>query len=345
MKLLRLLWGLGRADGGRENTIVLGSGARAQRLAAAIEADSGENVLGFLDDHPSAVDAEVLGERYLGPINRLAEVAAAQGVHRAVFGLPRRYLGDDSIANATALCEMLGIDLTIPVDFFETRVARLTGCRLDGVPAINLTTRLHHSPWKLKLKRIFDVLGACFGVLLTSPLWLLAAFAIKLDSPGPVLFMQQRCGYRGLTFPFLKFRTMHVDAEARLAEVRMLNEQSGPVFKIRNDPRVTRVGRILRRFSIDELPQLLNVLAGDMSLVGSRPPLPEEVDRYETDHRGRLAMRPGLTCLWQVSGRNQIAFEDWVKLDLEYAERWSLLLDFEILLVTGWAVLSGRGAS
>jgi lipopolysaccharide/colanic/teichoic acid biosynthesis glycosyltransferase len=138
---------------------------------------------------------------------------------------------------------------------------------------------------------------------------------------------------------------MVTDAEAKKAELRALNEKTGPVFKMQRDPRVTRVGRVLRKYSIDELPQLLNVLAGHMSLVGPRPPVPQEVARYEFDHRGRLSMRPGITCLWQISGRNEIEFEDWVKLDLEYVERWSLWLDFQILLGTLPAVVSGRGAS
>jgi lipopolysaccharide/colanic/teichoic acid biosynthesis glycosyltransferase len=160
-----------------------------------------------------------------------------------------------------------------------------------------------------------------------------------------VFFVQDRCGRFGRLFRFVKFRTMYEGADEAKLELLAENEQSGPVFKMRDDPRVTRVGRFLRRYSIDELPQLVNVLTGDMSLVGPRPPVPGEVNKYEIDHRGRLSMRPGMTCLWQVSGRNEIAFGDWVKLDLEYIERWSLRLDLEILVMTLPAVLSGRGAS
>jgi exopolysaccharide biosynthesis polyprenyl glycosylphosphotransferase len=199
--------------------------------------------------------------------------------------------------------------------------------------------------WQFALKRAFDVAGACFLLALSAPVWLAVALAVKLDSPGPIFFVQPRCGRYGRVFPFLKFRTMVTDAESRKAALRELNEKSGPVFKIQRDPRVTRVGRILRKYSIDELPQVLNVLVGHMSLVGPRPPVPAEVEKYELDHRGRLSMRPGLTCLWQVSGRNEIEFEDWVKLDIEYVERWSLLLDMQILLATFPAVISGRGAS
>jgi exopolysaccharide biosynthesis polyprenyl glycosylphosphotransferase len=216
---------------------------------------------------------------------------------------------------------------------------------MAGTPALTLSLRGHHRPWKLAVKRCIDIAVASLLLVLTLPIWLLAMLAIKLDSDGPVFFRQQRSGRLGRPFWFYKFRTMRVDAEAAMSELRGRNEQSGPVFKIRDDPRVTRVGRWLRRYSIDELPQLLHVMTGDMSVVGPRPPLPAEVLQYEIDHRARLSMRPGITCLWQVSGRNEIAFGDWVKLDLEYIERWSLWLDLEIMLLTIPAVLSGRGAS
>ena len=169
--------------------------------------------------------------------------------------------------------------------------------------------------------------------------------AIKLDSPGPVLFVQRRSGLRGRTFPFIKFRTMHKDAEVRLEELRKYNEVPGPVFKMNGDPRVPRVGWVLRRYSIDELPQLLNVLVGQMSLVGPRPPIPGEVGKYELAMRRRLSVRPGLTCLWQISGRSLIPFEQWVRMDLEYIDTWSLWLDFRILLRTIPAVLRAEGAS
>jgi len=160
-----------------------------------------------------------------------------------------------------------------------------------------------------------------------------------------VLFRQRRCGLNGRIFTLFKFRTMVADAEERIGEVAHLNEMKGPVFKVRRDPRVTGVGRWLRRFSLDELPQLWNVLRGDMSLVGPRPPIPEEVARYERWQRRRLSMKPGLTCLWQVRGRNQIDFEEWMRLDLEYIDNWSPWLDLKILARTVPVVLSGRGAS
>ncbi|HXZ86316.1 MAG TPA: exopolysaccharide biosynthesis polyprenyl glycosylphosphotransferase, partial [Myxococcota bacterium] len=255
------------------------------------------------------------------------------------------FLAHDSTANAIGLCETLGIDLTIPVDLFDTRAAYVIRRDVAGLPAISFSVHGRHARWQFALKRALDVAGALAALLITLPVWIAVAIAIKLDSPGPIFFVQPRCGRYGRPFPFLKFRTMVTDAEARKAALRKQNEKSGPVFKMQRDPRVTRVGRILRKYSLDELPQLLNVLAGHMSLVGPRPPVPSEVEKYELDHRGRLSMRPGITCLWQVSGRNEIEFEDWVKLDIEYVERWSLLLDLQILLATFPAVISGRGAS
>jgi lipopolysaccharide/colanic/teichoic acid biosynthesis glycosyltransferase len=171
----------------------------------------------------------------------------------------------------------------------------------------------------------------------------IAALAVRATSPGPVLFRQVRCGLYGRRFAMLKFRTMHADAEQRKADLLELNEMDGPVFKLRDDPRVTPVGRVLRRWSLDELPQLWNVLWGDMSIVGPRPPVPEEVAQYAVFERRRLSMRPGLTCLWQVMGRNSIGFADWVKLDLRYIDRWSLASDLRILLQTIPAVLRGTG--
>jgi exopolysaccharide biosynthesis polyprenyl glycosylphosphotransferase len=204
---------------------------------------------------------------------------------------------------------------------------------------------VHHSRSALFLKRVLDVVCASALLLLLSPVLAIAAIASKLDSAGPVLFRQKRCGLNGRIFDVLKLRSMHVDAEMRRAELVALNEMDGPVFKIRNDPRVTRVGRWLRRLSVDELPQLWNVVRGEMSLVGPRPPIPGEVDEYDVAQRRRLSMRPGITCLWQVEGRNTIGFTEWVQLDLDYIDRWSLLLDFTILLRTLPAVVKGTGAS
>jgi exopolysaccharide biosynthesis polyprenyl glycosylphosphotransferase len=194
-------------------------------------------------------------------------------------------------------------------------------------------------------KRLLDVAGALAGLLLLSPLFLLCALAVKLTSRGPALFVQTRCGLGGVPFKFYKFRTMVEDAEDRKAELAHLNEMRGPVFKIRRDPRTTRVGSVLRKLSLDELPQLWNVLRGDMSLVGPRPPTPDEVEQYSQRQVQRLAVLPGITGLWQVSGRSDIPdFERWIDLDLEYAQRSSLWLDVRILLKTVVVVILAKGA-
>jgi exopolysaccharide biosynthesis polyprenyl glycosylphosphotransferase len=194
------------------------------------------------------------------------------------------------------------------------------------------------------LKRLLDVALAMFGLVATLPIWLGIVLAIKLDSPGPAIFMQERVGLHGRRFRFYKFRSMYVDAEQRLAEVQAHNEIDGPVFKMRHDPRVSRVGALLRRTSLDELPQLLNVLMGDMSLVGPRPPLPREVEKYRPSDLVRLSVKPGLTCLWQVSGRSNVGFDQWMEYDREYVRNMSLWLDVQILLKTVWVVISCRGA-
>jgi exopolysaccharide biosynthesis polyprenyl glycosylphosphotransferase len=198
--------------------------------------------------------------------------------------------------------------------------------------------------WQRVAKRALDITVAAALLVLAAPLMLLIALAIKLDSPGPVIFRQRRVGKDGRLFTFYKFRGMVADAEARLHEVAHLNEVNGPIFKSRRDPRVTRVGRVLRRTSLDELPQLWNVLRGDMSLVGPRPPLPTEVAQYEPWQRDRLLAPGGITGLWQVSGRNLLGFEDMVRLDLEYITRWSLWLDLVILARTVLVVFTARGA-
>ena len=194
------------------------------------------------------------------------------------------------------------------------------------------------------LKRALDVVLSSLGLLAILPMWLLIVLAIRLESPGPAIFVQERVGLNGRRFLFYKFRSMYVDAETRLADVMARNEVDGPVFKIRNDPRVTRVGAFLRRSSLDELPQLVNVLKGDMSLVGPRPPLPREVDQYRPSDAVRLTVKPGLTCLWQVSGRSTVSFDEWMELDRQYIRNLSFWLDLGILVRTVGAVLTMRGA-
>ncbi|WP_104104463.1 sugar transferase [Arthrobacter sp. 08Y14] len=214
---------------------------------------------------------------------------------------------------------------------------------LAGLPLIHVSTP-NLAGWKRFTKRVFDLAGAITLIGLSSPILILTALLIRFDSPGPVLFKQNRVGAAGVPFRMLKFRSMIVDAEARLHDLQRLNEGNGVMFKMKADPRVTRVGRFIRRYSIDELPQLFNVLGGTMSLIGPRPPLPSEVETYETYMRRRLLVRPGLTGLWQVSGRSLLSWEDTIRLDLYYVENWSLAGDIAILLKTFRAVVSRHGA-
>lgn len=200
------------------------------------------------------------------------------------------------------------------------------------------------SGWQLAAKRTIDVFGSLTLLVVLAPVLTVVALAVLVTSRGGALYRQERCGERGRPFTMWKFRSMYRDAEARLAQLVDHNQGTGPVFKMRDDPRVTPVGRILRKCSLDELPQLVNVLRGDMSLVGPRPPLPREVAHYTPRDRSRLAVKPGITCTWQVCGRSEVDFASWVDMDLEYIANWSLGLDLKLLLLTVPAVLSGRGA-
>ncbi len=204
---------------------------------------------------------------------------------------------------------------------------------------------VRHKPVQLALKRAFDIAASGLALVLLSPLMFGVALAIKLTSRGPVLFRQQRVGYHGRSFNMLKFRSMVINAEELKKKLLAQNEQTGPVFKMQRDPRITGVGRWIRKFSVDELPQLINVLRGEMTIVGPRPPVPSEVAQYEAWQRRRLSVRPGLTCVWQVSGRNSISFEEWMYLDMQYIDHWSLTQDFALILKTVPVVITGRGAS
>jgi exopolysaccharide biosynthesis polyprenyl glycosylphosphotransferase len=203
---------------------------------------------------------------------------------------------------------------------------------------------IRSTPLRLAVKRAMDIVGSSLGLVLLSPVLLIAALAVALTSSGPIFFIQERVGRAGHPFRMYKFRSMTTDAVERRIDHEHANERSGPIFKIRRDPRITSVGRILRKLSIDELPQLINVVRGDMSLVGPRPPLPSEFRRYGPREMQRLSVTPGMTCTWQVSGRSEIDWYEWVEMDLEYIKTWSLLLDVKLLLLTVPAVLSGRGA-
>jgi exopolysaccharide biosynthesis polyprenyl glycosylphosphotransferase len=259
--------------------------------------------------------------------------------------LSARHTFFERVENAIRACELEGIEAWLVADFFKTQISRTTLDDFYGRPVIVFRSAPEAS-WQAVFKQIIDFIGALLLLIVSSPFLVAAALAIKLTSPGSLLFRQQRSGLNGRPFTIFKFRTMVTNAEQRKHELEAMNEMTGPVFKVTNDPRITPVGRFLRKFSIDEFPQLFNVLRGEMSLVGPRPLPVDEVRRFnDLAHRRRLSVKPGLTCLWQISGRNNVKdFQDWVRLDLEYIDNWSLWLDFKILLRTIPVVLAGTGA-
>jgi exopolysaccharide biosynthesis polyprenyl glycosylphosphotransferase len=243
-----------------------------------------------------------------------------------------------------ALCEEQGIALRVLSNIYDLKTARSSAEELEDVPLITHSTRCVEG-WPIFAKRILDFAISSIVITLLSPGLLIVAILIKLNSPGPVLFIQSRIGRNKRRFNIYKFRTMAVDAEKQMSKIEHLNEVTGPVFKIKNDPRIFPLGKLLRRTSIDELPQLFNVLKGDMSLVGPRPLPVRDYEGFNKDwQRRRFSVKPGITCLWQVQGRTSIPFEKWMELDLEYIDKWSLRLDFEILLRTIPIVLRGTGA-
>ena len=240
-------------------------------------------------------------------------------------------------------CEQEGVRIRIQLDFLPKGFSHIFVEHLAHVPLLTLASTPQND-FALLFKRTVDVILSILSLVVLSPLFLFLALLVKLTSKGPVLFRQIRCGLGGRQFVLLKFRSMVVDADELLADLSALNEAEAPLFKMRNDPRCTKLGRWMRMFSMDELPQLWNILRGDMSLVGPRPPLPQEVEQYQPWQRRRLRMRPGLTCLWALEGRSQLRFERLTRLDLLYIDNWSVWLDLKILIKTIPTVLSGRGA-
>ncbi|MBP1619565.1 MAG: Undecaprenyl-phosphate galactosephosphotransferase [Acidobacteria bacterium] len=338
----RTRWGRRLLRAPERVVVVVGCDDDAVALAGRIAAhrDWGFTVRGLVDADGCG-RTEVGGLPVLATVDRLPDLLASEVIDEVVLAVAPRQLGDQE--DLLLRCQELGVRVRVALRPFAHLAPRLEVERFDGVPLLTFAT-MPTATLALFVKRVFDVVVAALGLVVLLPLWLLIAVAIRLSSAGPVLFRQVRCGLRGRRFVLLKFRTMVEDADQRRAEVDHLNVMDGPVFKAPDDPRVTGLGRWLRRSSLDELPQLVNILRGDMSLVGPRPPLPDEVVRYQPWQRRRLAMKPGLTCLWQVSGRSALDFATWMELDLAYIDSWSLWLDLKILARTVPAVLRGHGA-
>jgi exopolysaccharide biosynthesis polyprenyl glycosylphosphotransferase len=276
-------------------------------------------------------------------VEQLNSVIADQPVDEVLVALPMDKYGP-LVETIVRQCEEQGIIVRVRTDMSQLRVARSYVDELEGVPVMTIQSGPQDG-WALVAKRLIDIVGGALLLLALAPLLAIVALLIKFDSPGPILFGQERVGYNKRRFKLLKFRTMVVTAEKQQHVLEHLNEVEGPVFKIKKDPRITRIGAFLRRFSIDELPQLANVLKGDMSLVGPRPLPVRDVARIDKQwHKRRFSIKPGITCLWQVNGRSNIGFNEWVRMDLDYIDKWSLGLDLLILMKTIPAVLRGPGA-
>ncbi len=323
--------------------LIVGTDQNAMRVGEILESARkwGYHVVGYVrsNGHPEVVDDSEIVARVEDLPSLLQEEPPADEL---VFcGTSKKDLED--YEDIMRLCEEIGIRTRIAADFLPVSASAVSLEYFDNLPLITFSTVPEHS-LEIVAKRALDFLVAAPGLLLLAPVLALFAAAIKFTSEGPVFYRQVRCGLHGRRFKLVKFRTMIYGAEDRLWEIRHLNEMDGPVFKMRNDPRVTPLGKFLRKFSIDELPQLWNVIKGEMSIVGPRAPLPEEVGHYSLKQRRRLSVKPGITCLWQVSGRSDISFQQWMEMDLQYIDSWSFWLDLRIMLKTIPAVFTGRGA-
>jgi exopolysaccharide biosynthesis polyprenyl glycosylphosphotransferase len=333
----------------RKEILVIGSLDRARELVRYVTANEelGYHLIGCLEVNPDYVGREVAeGVTVVGTMDEFRTLLLNRTVDEVVFAIPLILI--DNVVDYVGFAEEQGVnvrvlpDWQIPRIMHQPRIASVSIEHFVGIPTLVLTS-IPHKELSLLIKSLLDRGLTVLGLILFFPLFMTIALVIKMTGEGPVFFRQERCGLNGRKFILYKFRTMVPEAEELRGRLQGANEMDGPVFKIKNDPRITRIGKFLRKTSLDELPQLINVIRGEMSLVGPRPPLPSEVKEYKHWQLRRLSMKPGLTCIWQVSGRNEIRFEEWMRMDLEYIDRWSLLLDLKLLLKTVQVVLFGTG--
>lgn len=324
--------------------LIVGTGKRARKFIKLIESnpDWSIKIVGLMDMECENKGEIVSGHEVIGSLDDIPDVINTRIVDEVVFIVPRSWL--NKIEDALLYCENAGLKVHIAVNLFDLKFSRAKQTDLQGFPLLvfeSTPEKLEH----LFIKRLIDFMASGIALVMLAPIFTVVAIIIKITSKGPIFFKQLRCGLYGRQFILYKFRTMIIDAESKLKDILKYNEMDGPVFKMSNDPRITKAGKWLRKFSLDELPQIWNVFKGDMSLVGPRPPIPSEVVNYDNWQRRRLSMRPGITCLWQAGGRSKITdFKEWMRLDLEYIDNWSLWLDFKILFKTIPVVLFGIGA-
>lgn len=324
--------------------LVIGSSEKAQRFVKTLSEHPNWpiHLVGFVDtDRKGGVGlpAEL---RYLGTPEDLTSILHQHTIDEVVFAMPTRQISE--CTDMLALCEQEGVRAVILSNWFSSLVAHVS-TEIQYDQPVLIYTSMQHKEWQILVKRLFDIVFSSLLLIFLMPLLIGIAVIIKLTDRGPIFYRWKVVGFNKEKFTGYKFRTMVVDADRLKAQLEAQNEMKGAVFKIKNDPRITPIGGVLRKFSLDELPQLWSVLKGDMSIVGPRPPLETELPRFDSWHRRKLSVKPGLTCLWQISGRSSITdFDEWVKLDLAYIDNWTLWLDFKILMKTIPAVLLGRGA-
>ena len=343
MVLFEIAKGMRERGKDRKKIFVVGVGERAKHFVETVEnnLEWGLDIVGLIAEGASYNGKEIYGKQILGNYKEIEDLLHQYPVNEVIICASGKELSQ--VEEILETCEREGVQVRINSDFFGRLAKKVTVDQIYGLPIISFIT-IPDNEWSLYLKRLMDIFISGICLIILSPLFLVIGILIKLTSEGPVFYEWNVVGFNKKPFRSWKFRTMVKDADTKKESLIALNEMKGPVFKIKNDPRITKVGRFLRKFSLDELPQLWTVFKGDMSLVGPRPAFPHELARYESYHRRKLSIKPGITCLWQVNGRNRINdFDEWVRMDLEYIDKWSIWLDFKILLKTISVVLIGTG--